>query len=604
MPVQGDVYVQRTKEDILAFLQAAMKEEYGEDIDFTESSAFSTFAEAISELDAQELEPAIQDVFEAAYLETATGQNLDNLVSILGIQRRAATSATGTITFSSDTRVTQTHAIPENTTIQTDSEDPISFSLIEGGSLLFIDSFEGGSLDPSYEGDTGSFDVVTSLGGTEPNPTDGTYALQSNASGQIIDPDATVKMGYTIQLDMQVHDNGNGSFLFGVQDSSNYYELRADPNINDVVLYRVVGGTRTQLANMGTLPSIGWEEVTIDWQPENGGTLDISYGTASLSVTGEDVYTEGGIGFQSNTGGDWTAWDFASTTAARLDARCDETGPIGNVAPNTLTVATTALSGVDSITNTYEMGNTNRVLTSLDNFTQGLDEETDEELRERATVSVGARGDGTVDAIIAELTAVEGVKSVKLYENDTDTDNTGTGGLPPVSFEAVVYGSYADSDLAEALFGVVGFTSRSYGGAHGTQITDTVDAENGQQFTMEWSEPTVIDIDMTLDLVVDDTYVGDREIRNRIVAYVGGTDADGAPVLGTEPEEDIYINQIEDAIVGPEDTGVIGVDTSGTSYTPTTTTDSNGLEIIDIGSDEVGEVDATDGSITINTTTV
>jgi hypothetical protein len=109
-----------------------------------------------------------------------------------------------------------------------------------------------------------------------------------------------------------------------------------------------------------------------------------------------------------------------------------------------------------------------------------------------------------------------------------------------------------------------------------------------------------VSVDITLDVVVNDTFVGADSVRDRIVGYVGGTKSDGTSVLGTGPSEDIYVDQIEDIVTGPDDTGVVGI--SSTSFTPSTTTDPNGLDVVSIGQNEVATTNAEDGSITINVT--
>ena len=240
--------------------------------------------------------------------------------------------------------------------------------------------------------------------------------------------------------------------------------------------------------------------------------------------------------------------------------------------------------------------------TSTEPFSVGEPRETDDELRDRAQVSEGARGEATVPALIAEMRSLPESESVSVYENKTNTDNTGSGGLPPKSFELVYYGTDPAQRIADTLFDVKAFTARDYGGAHGTEITEDVRAENNQTFTMHWTEPTKLDVDMTLDIVVTDEFIGIDALRDRIVNYVGGTAADGTTVLGTGTGEDVYVDQIEDIVTGPQDTGVIGIASYG--FTPTVTTDTNGLEVVSVGANEVARTNAEDGSITITTTNV
>jgi hypothetical protein len=126
---------------------------------------------------------------------------------------------------------------------------------------------------------------------------------------------------------------------------------------------------------------------------------------------------------------------------------------------------------------------------------------------------------------------------------------------------------------------------------------------NEQQFDIEFSRPFELDIDVTVDLVVDSTYSGDAAVQDSIVQYIGGADSNGSEILGTGVGEDIRIDTLRDAIVD-ESLGVVGLDYSvdgdPLSTTPSKTT-VDGLEMVEVGANEVAQADATDGSLTINT---
>jgi len=191
-----------------------------------------------------------------------------------------------------------------------------------------------------------------------------------------------------------------------------------------------------------------------------------------------------------------------------------------------------------------------------------------------------------------------------MFENKTDDDNTGSGGLPPHSFEAVVFGG-SDKDVAEAIFEKKAVTAHDYAGVNGTAVTETVVADtNGQERDITFSRPNAINVDMTLDVVVNDNYIGDDELKDRIVRYIGGILSDGTDTVGLGVSEDVIIDNVRDVVVGADDTGVVAFDNS-IDGTPLETTPSStvvdGIEVIDIGAVEVAQTDATDTSITINT---
>lgn len=618
MPLSGDQYQKRTKQDILDFLQSEMREEYGEDIDLTESSAFRTFAEAIATVDAEDVEAALKEVHDAGFIESATGDHLDKLLSIIGVSRQPASHATGTVKFDHQGTVSQSHDVPNGLTIQTDSESPTEFETTEIVTMFLRDDFEGGTLDSKYAGDRANFSVVDGSAAGDPSPVQGSNMLKSDGTGDvsIVDNAVSTYVGHTMDFYVYMPSSSIVRCFFGY-DSNNSYKVELDDSANEHEILKTASGSTSALTtNTGvTIPTGEWLRIEIAWLPDGDATIrsriyndsdgDGNYDDLvdEAKHTGENEIVEGGYGFEAASAHN-IYWDWAADRSVLGDARAVESGPEGNVGASTLTVTSTAVSGVNDVFNPHPMGDTSHLLTSLHPFDAGRDEESDEDLRDRARESEGAAGDGTIPAVLAELREIDDVQSVTLYENKTDTDNTGSGGLPPKSFEAVVFGTASDQTIGEALFSVKGMTAHDYGGAHGTAKSHTVKAENEQSFTMDWSEPTELAVDMTLDIVVNDSYIGDEELKDRIVSYIGGVDSNGSEVIGTDVAENVVINQLEDEVVGPDDTGVIGVDTSGTSYTPTTTTDSNGLEVISVGADEVGTTNAQDGSITLTVTTV
>jgi hypothetical protein len=261
-------------------------------------------------------------------------------------------------------------------------------------------------------------------------------------------------------------------------------------------------------------------------------------------------------------------------------------------------------NGVSSTTNPYPTANTSYEDRNGDPFVIGRDEENDSQLRNRAQDAVTGGGDATHDALVSELVNnTPNVTSVTVFENKTDIDNTGSGGLPPHSFEAVVFGG-TDEDVATSIFDKKAITARDYGGANGTKVTYTVTAEsNNQTRDIEFSRPTKVDIDINADILVDESYIGDDPLRDRLTEYIGGTLSNGSDTVGLGVDEDVRIDRLKDIIVG-EDTGVVGfdqsVDGNVLETTPSKTT-VDGLEVISIGANEVAQTDATDASITLNT---
>ncbi len=97
--------------------------------------------------------------------------------------------------------------------------------------------------------------------------------------------------------------------------------------------------------------------------------------------------------------------------------------------------------------------------------------EDDATVRKRISMSLSARGAGSLDAIRNSVAACQWVRSVKVYENASDT--TDVNGIPAHSIAAVIYGGNAPA-VAQAIY-----ETKAPGiGTYGSSYEDIVD-ENG-----------------------------------------------------------------------------------------------------------------------------
>lgn len=610
MPIEGDDYTQYTEDDIRSAVESELQTEFGQDIDLTDSSVFSTLAQVLAAVLASNQEQSLKDVYQSAFLDTATGKNLDRVVSIIGIQRRQAIHATGVERFEATGPVTQDYTIQGGTTIQTDGDDPTEFETVGVQTLELFDSFEDGDLN-EYSGDTASGSVVTDA--TAPHG-DNVLELDATADAHIYNDSITVEQGTTMHgwANPTAGTIPTLTFAINPDDATDYYQVSVDEGTDEVRLERVDGGTIA--STIDTLTGAGltageYHEVEVDWNiTDNIGVTVYDKDGNELGTLGgaDSTYQRGHVGFKSEDATSTKRFDWYTTSAVSANIRALVGGTVGNVGPNSITRTPSPPAGVDSITNLYPIGDNSYDDLDDVSFVVGKDRETDAQLRERAQETVTGGGDATHDAIASELiNNVQNVTSVSIYENKTDTDNTGTGGLPPHSFEVVAFGG-TDEAVARAIFEKKAVTARDYAGANGTATTVTVTSDvTGQSRDISFSRVAELAVDMTLDLVIDSTYIGDDALRDRIVQYVGGTQTDGTEVVGLDPAKDVLIDQIRDIVVG-DDTGVVGFDSSvdGTpiSTTPSITT-VDGLEVIDVGANETAQTDATDSSITLNTRT-
>ena len=77
----------------------------------------------------------LEAVYSGAYLETATGRDLDALVALVGLERRRASFATGTVVFSRPTPAPADINIPAGTRLSTAEPPPVVFETTEARTL-------------------------------------------------------------------------------------------------------------------------------------------------------------------------------------------------------------------------------------------------------------------------------------------------------------------------------------------------------------------------------------------------------------------------------------------------------------------------------------
>lgn len=145
----------------------------------------------------------------------------------------------------------------------------------------------------------------------------------------------------------------------------------------------------------------------------------------------------------------------------------------------------------------------------------GRNLETDNELRIRRAQSLRLAGAGTIDAIRARISNVEGVQQVTINENTT---NTTVDLLPPHSFEALVLGDSATNEnIGNAIWTTKPAGIQSYG-----DISVIVQDVVGNLQEVKFSRPTKLFIYVDIELVKTALYPsdGDTKIINGIVKQV------------------------------------------------------------------------------------
>lgn len=134
---------------------------------------------------------------------------------------------------------------------------------------------------------------------------------------------------------------------------------------------------------------------------------------------------------------------------------------------NTITTLGSSILTVSSVTNPFD-------------FSLGVDEETDAELRIRMDEREQSTGTATKPSIEAALSEVDGVTYVLVVENITMEDDETTG-VPAKSYETFIQGGDND-EIAEVIWTTKPATGNTYG-----DVTEVVIDRNGDEQVVKFS---------------------------------------------------------------------------------------------------------------------
>lgn len=232
--------------------------------------------------------------------------------------------------------------------------------------------------------------------------------------------------------------------------------------------------------------------------------------TVTLTGTLGTVVAAGSIVKSRTAGTSWTIDQTVTLTAgtATVGATCTVVGPTQADA-GTLTQIATTVGGWTGVTNPSPA-------------TPGTDAQDDASLRIERNTAVGRPGNNQVDSTLGELYAVDGVRRVKAYENDTGV--TDSNGLPPHSMSYIVDGG-TDTGVAMAIYvkknpGVTLYQA-------GTPVSVTVTSPKYPTNTkvIKFSRPIAVDMVIAVTVKNDGSLpstVAD-EIKDAIVQFGAGT---------------------------------------------------------------------------------
>lgn len=167
-------------------------------------------------------------------------------------------------------------------------------------------------------------------------------------------------------------------------------------------------------------------------------------------------------------------------------------------------------------------------VTNLAAMTEGVDEETDTELRVRRAKVAERSGSGSTSAIFGAVSDVSGVSQTKvLANNGTSVD---ANGIQPQHVWVIVEGG-SDADIAAAIFSTVGAGI----GTTGTTAYLYYDPVSGESYTVRYSRPSDVPIYVIVNLTVDGNYPvdGDTQVENALIAYFEANQSLGDDVIQT-----------------------------------------------------------------------
>ena len=189
-------------------------------------------------------------------------------------------------------------------------------------------------------------------------------------------------------------------------------------------------------------------------------------------------------------------------------AEAEEGGDVSAPA-NSVTRIVSSVSGLTSTTNP-------------DAYILGSFPETDEEYRARILISQQASGKGTVEAILDNVSNVQGVSTATVTENDQITVDG--QGRPPKSFEVVAQGG-TNIDVATAIWLAKPAGIETFG-----DTAVVIQDSSGNQQTINFTRPDTVNMAFLVEYTLYDEEVfqpdGEDKIREAVLEFTNDLNID------------------------------------------------------------------------------
>jgi uncharacterized phage protein gp47/JayE len=132
--MQDGRFVPADADEVLTVLMNNARTQFGNDLNDDEEAAIRLFYIPVANLIA-DVQEDISLVLDASQLDFAEGKALDLLTTLIGVYRKPAKKASGTVTFSRESAAGVDYTIPKGTVVQTDAIEPIKFETTETTTL-------------------------------------------------------------------------------------------------------------------------------------------------------------------------------------------------------------------------------------------------------------------------------------------------------------------------------------------------------------------------------------------------------------------------------------------------------------------------------------
>ena len=195
------------------------------------------------------------------------------------------------------------------------------------------------------------------------------------------------------------------------------------------------------------------------------------------------------------------------------------------------TANTESFTGIDSTSETIPLRSVQTVVSNDPNWryvinytagTPGVSRESDAEYRQRMETELQAQGTATLGGFSEQIASIEGVVSVNVVENQTDSVDS--SGRPPHSIEVFVDGG-SDDVVAQEIYSYkplgIATTSVTTAGSS-SERTGAIITVNSVASTLSFSSSVKVNIYMDVTLTVDSSYPdnGDELVKENLATFI------------------------------------------------------------------------------------